>query len=362
MWLKILLISATMMVFTYGGYPLLAMILAKLLPRPPQKRPVQPRLSVILTVCDEGERVANKLENILAQDYPPELLEVILVDDGSTDSSVEELAPGLIERIHLTSLSRRRGKATAVNAGIKAAHGEVLVFTDARQWMCPGALRALAANFADHTVSAVTGALVNGAGGAEGAFRRYEESLRGWESAWGSTAGATGALYAVRRGAVDHIPPGTILDDLVISLSAARHGRLVHEPGAKVFEPPTAEVGTLSRRLRTLAGNWQLVFHPIRYRKVLTWSTAVQLLCHKGLRLGFPFFAAGFAIALCKLSPRAAIGSLISSLLALMVIWYVPGMRRLWRLAGMAASVVVLPLGALFRYLSGRETVLWARR
>ena len=155
----------------------------------------------------------------------------------------------------MTSFRRSRhgrcGKAAALNAGVARASGDILVFADARQMFAPDALRALVAPFADPAVGGVTGELILDCGGRGGCgpargerrhpqacdrrssgrgpdrrlrldrrgeqastigegvglYWRYEKQLRRLESTVGSTLGATGAIYAIRRSLYVRCPP-----------------------------------------------------------------------------------------------------------------------------------------------------------
>ena len=362
MLLDLALFFAAAMAFTYLGYPALAFLLSRLAARAVKKGPFFPSLSVILPVHNEAGSLRAKIDNLLSQDYPPDRLEIIVVDDGSTDGAVEELPTEHAAAVTFLMRLGRCGKASALKAGAAAARGDVLVFTDARQQVAAGSFRALAANFADASVTGVTGRLESAGGGAERLFRRYEEALRRWEAAWASPAGAAGALYAVRPECVAELPVDTILDDLVISLSAASKGRLAYEPEAVAFERPESAERTWSRRVRTLAGNWQIVFHPFKFAAIFSAHTAVPIVCHKLMRLLFPFFAAGLVLCVTALLPATVVVPAAAGG-ALAFIW---ALRR--RRAGSAAprhilwSLLIAPLGALVAYIRGRETVLWAKR
>lgn len=357
---KIALVFAAAMAFTYVGYPVLVFLVSRLAGRRVRKGELFPSVSVILPVCNEGARLRAKVDNILQQDYPSDRLEIIVVDDGGNDYAPENLRAAHLAGITVISLPRRRGKSSALNAGIEAACGEVLVFTDARQEIAPGSIQALAARFVHPDVTAVTGRLAVAGGGAEGAYRRYEEALRSWEGRCGVVAGATGALYAVRRGVVGPIPAETILDDLVISLAAAVKGRLVYEPRAVALEACERAQRTWNRRIRTLAGNWQLLLHPVRYRRIFSLRTIVPLVCHKALRLLFPFFALGFLLCVAAGGARLDVAVPVVALSAVIVAAGALARSKCAIVAEIVTSLLVAPVGALARYLSGRESVLWA--
>ncbi len=356
--LKIALVCASAMLFTYVGYPLLTYLLSRVARRPVLKGAYFPRISVILPIHNESERIASKVHNIMSQSYPRELMELIIVDDGSdvplSGAFLKDAGPG----VRVITLHERKGKASALNAGAKAANGEVVVFTDARQTLARDALTALVANFADQRVSAVTGRLSAAYASSDGLFRVYEERLRSWEAAWGSCVGSTGALYAVRKSALAPISPDTILDDLVISLSACRRGRLVYERDAVACEADSDVDRVWPRRLRTLAGNWQIVFAPVRFYKAYAPSVLFQLFCHKGLRLAFPFLAVTFVVALMASLPFSAIAAYAGIFVPCVFLVVVALGKK--RVREIARHLFVAPVAALIRYLAGLETVLWA--
>ena len=110
---------------------------------------------------------------------------------------------------------QRRGKAAVLNDLIASAEGEIVVFADARQRFEPAAIRALVANFADAEVGAVSGELhlrkrsgTSPGGEGAGFYWKYEKFIRANESWTGSTVGATGAIYAIRRHLFEPIPAG----------------------------------------------------------------------------------------------------------------------------------------------------------
>jgi glycosyltransferase involved in cell wall biosynthesis len=104
----------------------------------------RPRLSVIVNNHNYGHFVAQAIDSVLAESHPA--AEVVVVDDGSTDASRQVLA-GYAERI-VTVLQPNRGQAAAINAGVRAARGEILLFLDADDWILPGRLAAVDAAFA----------------------------------------------------------------------------------------------------------------------------------------------------------------------------------------------------------------------
>ncbi|HVA64432.1 MAG TPA: glycosyltransferase [Terriglobales bacterium] len=364
-------LAAILLVYTFAGYALLAWLRSRWRPRPVRRQAgFEPSISIVLAVRNEEKVMAAKLANLAALDYPARLREVIVVSDGSSDATdailaAHAAAPGG-ERVRFFPLPQAGGKAVALNRGLAAARGEVVVFTDARQRIAPEAVRRLVENFADPEVGAVSGELELGGGSGLGLYWRIEKKIRQWESAAGSSVGATGALYAVRRGALRPLPAGTILDDVFTPMQVVRQGlRVVFEPAALAYDQLGAPRHEFRRKVRTLSGNYQLLqLAPW----ILTRANPVRLafVSHKLLRLLAPF-----ALAALLLSSLLLTGPLYRLALLLQLAFYglavVGGFRRrLWglrRLADPAHAFVLLNTAAalaFFNWVSGKQTA-WPR-
>ncbi len=296
-------ITLALLVFTYAGYPLLIAMLARLRLRPAgwnSSVAFQPRVKVLIVAHNEASRIAARVENLLASDYPPEKLSVLVVSDGSTDDTADRVRALENPRVRVITLPERNGKPAGLNAGVAADDSEIVVFTDARQTFAPGTVAILASRFADPQVGAVSGELEIAAaqsstGTGVDAYWKIERFLRAREAEWDSCIGCTGACYAIRRELFTPLPADTILDDVVVPMRIAISGyRVLHEPAARAFDPQTLEPAAEARRKRrTLAGNFQILFrHPswlIPWRNRLWW----QLAAHKYLRLAGPVLLAG---------------------------------------------------------------------
>jgi cellulose synthase/poly-beta-1,6-N-acetylglucosamine synthase-like glycosyltransferase len=225
---------------------------------------------------------------------------VIIVSDGSTDQTNQILSAWQNSGRKAVILADHQGKAVAINYGVANAHGEIICFTDTRQSIAPDGLDNLIANFSDPSVGCASGALVlSGSHAAPsnsgvGLYWQLEKWIRNWEGLAGSTVGATGAFYAVRKSLFLPLPLGTILDDVYIPLQVARQGsRVVFDSQAVAWDDfaPDAK-HEFRRKVRTLAGNYQLL-------QMAPWLLTssnplrVQFVCHKLLRLFVPFALVG---------------------------------------------------------------------
>ena len=256
--------ASLLILYVFAGYPLLLGWLARLRSRPVQRRANQPAVSVILAVHNGERYLARKLDSILALDYPPGKMEILVVSDGSTDGTDGIAQNYALRGVRLLRINQG-GKALALNTGIAASLHEILVFTDVRQALAPDSLALLMENLADPEVGAASGELVIRKGGSSeeesvGLYWRYEVQIRRWLSEIDSIFGATGAYYALRRELAVPIPAATLLDDVYLPLAAFFRGyRLVVDSRVHMYDDPTGLSDEFWRKVRTLAGNYQIM-------------------------------------------------------------------------------------------------------
>jgi cellulose synthase/poly-beta-1,6-N-acetylglucosamine synthase-like glycosyltransferase len=283
--------------YVYAGYPLLLLVWRTCGRRPVRKRPQEPSVSLVIVMCNERTNVQAKMQNCLDLDYPAAKLQVIVSLDAPTDGT-EALVRGYAGKgLEVVSSPVHRGKAEALNSGVAAATGEIVVFADARQRFEKGAVRELTANFADATVGAVSGELVllDGRGkessDTAGMYWRYEKKLRAMESDIHSVPGATGAIYAIRRELFAPLEAGTILDDVAIPMRIVLAGtRVIFDPAAKAHEVASGSAKSEYRRkTRTLAGNYQLFAQMPELLAPWRNPIFVQVVSHKLGRLLVPY-------------------------------------------------------------------------
>src|SRR5665213_2896194 len=258
-----LLISAAASVHVVVGYP------AMLALRRRNIRPVAKDLnftcgvSVVMAVHNGAAMIDRKLKALTALNYPPELLEIIVISDGSTDDTDAIVQAFGDARVRLLRL-RHGGKSAALNRGFAVARGEFLFFTDVRQPLEPDCLRHLVANLADPNVGAVSGEmrLLAGERGEQrdmDLYWRYEVWARTRHSEIDSLFNTTGCIYAMRRSLALPLPADTLTDDAVLPLRAFFKGyRVVFEPEAIAYDYPAVAGTEFRRRFRTLAGLWQV--------------------------------------------------------------------------------------------------------
>jgi cellulose synthase/poly-beta-1,6-N-acetylglucosamine synthase-like glycosyltransferase len=287
--------------YIHVGYAVLIGILARNFQKPVHRIAIFPTVSIIIAVRDGAGMIEKKIVNCLGQNYPDEKLDIIVVSDGSTDGTAE-LVQRSIEahsgRLCLVELPEPRGKAHALNAGVLAANGEILVFTDVRQRLDVKAIRTIVENFADPAIGGVGGNLIldrddqNGFGQGIDLYWRYEKWLRLNEGRFNSSVGVSGAFYALRRSYFQPIPANTLLDDVYVPMTVVEHGgRVVQDSCAIAYDVPSnSRSRERQRKIRTIAGNYQLLQLKPSLLRPLQNPIWWQFISHKVLRLMVPIF------------------------------------------------------------------------
>jgi len=382
----IFLLASFALLHTYAFYPLVLRLMRKsfkepLLSSDKSRRVTQeasetwPSVSVIIPFHNEEQWAARKLENILSCDYPTDKLEVIAVSDGSVDAT-NDILDRYKGRIHRIAYHPRRGKATALNAGVAQARGAILIFTDANVLFEPKAIRAMVARYDQPTVGGVSGKVALHPEGAaeplgEGIYMRYEQWLYRLESRTHTMIGADGAFFSIRRELFVPLPPDTIADDLCIALEViAKEKRVVYEPEANGIEVVIPNVrAEFSRKVRMIAGGYQALgrfrhlLNPLRVPLV-----AFQLVSHKLLRWWAPFFLGAIFISAAVQAGNdllfAAAFGVQCAFYGLEALGWSSGRLRQLRVIYIPYYFCATNLAAvqgLWRFLHGRQAITWEK-
>jgi cellulose synthase/poly-beta-1,6-N-acetylglucosamine synthase-like glycosyltransferase len=276
--------SLAALAWTHALYPLTVALAARVRTRRVARDDAYlPSVAVIVTAYNEEEAIERRLENLRALDYPPELLELVVTSDASTDRT-EELAEAAGARV---VRNPRGGKVAAQDAAVRSTEAEVVAFSDANATWAPDALRKLVRNLADLRVAYVCGRLKLEApdgSNREGVYWRYELVTREGESRLGSVTAGNGAIYALRRSDYAEVDP-RFGHDLSLPYLMVQHGkRAVYEPDALAFERPTPTNETEYRRkVRMFEHSWLIVLRG-RMLRGQPPGYFIELLSHRHLR------------------------------------------------------------------------------
>ncbi len=365
--------SLACILYTFIGYPLLLRFFPKKSLRlDVHKDLFIPNVSIVIAAWNEEANISKRLDNLLTQDYPTDKTEIIVVSDGSTDSTNSIVSSYSDRSVRLVSLEDRLGKAQALNQGIAQAKGNIIVFCDARQYFEPSAVSWLVANFYDPRVGCVSGELILVKDDQSriqvemGAYWNYEKWIRKMESRTGSVVGATGSIYAIRRFLFKPLPPGTILDDVLTPLNIVREGyRCIFESKAVALDCFSKDTGQeWQRKVRTLAGNWQML--SLQPELLLPWRNPCwwRLVSHKILRLIVPF-----ALIILFISGALLQGMLYRTVVVLQCLLYasallaclLPTVRanRILRLEYFFLVMNAAALAGFWRWITGDCKTVW---
>jgi cellulose synthase/poly-beta-1,6-N-acetylglucosamine synthase-like glycosyltransferase len=370
----VLWVSLGLILYGYLGYPL---TLAALPARPSggRRHESPPGIAIVIAAFNEAHHIVATVRNKLAQAYPPELLDVIVVSDGSVDGTDDVVRAIGDPRVQLLRQEPRQGKTLALNLAVGSTGRPLVVFSDANSLYAPDAVAQLVRPFADPAVGYVTGRLVyrdpgdTAVGSGSGLYMRYESWIRRLESRVGSVVGVNGGIDAVRRELytpmrADHLP------DFVLPLRVVASGHRVRycEEAVATEEALGRQADEYRMRVRVslralhALGEMRALLHP---RHGLF---AFQLLIHKVLRylMVIPLTAA--LVSNLVLVHRAAYGWLMAGQVlcyGLALVGWWSGGRIRWKPVFVPFYFCLINAAAahaLYRYLRGERAVLWAPR
>lgn len=356
--------------YTYVGYPLVLGALARLAPLRLRADPAwEPTVSVCIAAYNTERWLDAKLASIAALDYPADRLEVLVYSDGSTDATDAIVTRWAAARgnVRLLRGDTRAGKPTGLNRMHAASASEVLFITDSRQPVTPGALRALLRTLSDARVGCVSGNLVLRGSAGSGIYWRYENWLRRQEARFRSMVGMTGPIAALRRSDFTPLPADLILDDMWLPMHLRLRGRVAaFAEDAVAYDDAFADEREFGRKVRTLAGNYQLFARMPRLLLPFVNPSWFETVSHKLLRLACPWVLP-VLLVLCAVAFTRSEGAARTSAGALLVVQLAGYLLaalgpRAGRLGNVARTFVVLNVAAIvgaWRLATGRQRITW---
>lgn len=356
------------------GYPLLMLILSRLIRVNFKREPITPSVTLLIAAYNEEKDIAGKLENALKADYPKDKLEIIVASDASTDRT-DEIVRGFADRgVKLLRFEGNLGKSAMLNEAVKQAQGEILAFSDATGHWSPEAIRAMAEHYADPRVGCVSGWVsykYDNSLTAQGfgVYQQFVMALRRAEGAFGSGFNAPGSIHSVRKSAFMPCPAATFMDMVDPYHTAVQGLRTTFEPRAVSFElSRTRTQDEWQARLRICMRAWTFLFYALRrFPLIKSPLYCFQVVSHKFLRwLVGPFMIPIFILNACLLNVHWVYQVLFACQLlyhGLTLLGFV--LSRLGiRVRGLSGlvfynSVNFAYLLTLLRYLRGERVARW---
>lgn len=290
-------ICLVLVFYTYIGYGIVlraaVAVRESLRPRVEPRLPDPlPEVTLFITAWNEQSVVNDKMCNSLLLNYPKSHLHIVWVTDGSTDGTNDELLHYPDVRILYTP--ERRGKAAAMNRGMKFIQTPITIFTDANTMLNEDAVMEIVRQFSDPRVGCVAGekrvladTRDSASASGEGIYWRYESKLKEWDARLGSSIGAAGELFAIRTELYPEQRTDTLLDDFTIALQIAMRGyRIAYTPNGYAIEGGSEDIlQEQKRKVRIAAGGLQAIhrlrplLNPFRYGML-----SLQYISHRVLR------------------------------------------------------------------------------
>jgi hyaluronan synthase len=128
--------------------------------RPCKPQGIEPHVAIVMPAFNEEAAIAQSLRSLLALDYPAHKLQIVAINDGSSDGTLRELntvAAHANGRVEVIDFPENRGKRAAMAAGIRATDAEIIAFVDSDSVLEADAMRILVQGFHDEKVGAICG-------------------------------------------------------------------------------------------------------------------------------------------------------------------------------------------------------------
>ncbi len=345
-----------------------------------------PPLTVLIPAHNEERHIRRKLENVLQSDYPRELLEVIVVDDGSTDRTAALVRE--FPNVTLLQMPERKGKIQAQKTAFARASADIVALTDVTVLAPPDALKKLAAHFEDPRVGAVSAAIAvrnrttNYLTRMSQFLFDMQNAQKLGESSLDSAGGLYGQLSLVRRAALGDFGTDVIYEDREFGITLRSRGyRTLLEPRVEAgYHAPETLEDFSRQKQRNVGAMTQSIF---RHRRLLFnpkfgWYGMLifpEYSLFRVLRAHLLFLAFGVAFLSLLLSSGASGSLLLMKMGAATVGCYLLGTAVLAPLTRKPARFLVdlfisIPAMALVaahlatasvRYFRGDFSSLWQR-
>ncbi|HPG10489.1 MAG TPA: glycosyltransferase family 2 protein [Chitinophagaceae bacterium] len=340
-----------------------------------------PPVTIIIAAYNEESFIKEKIENTLSLDYPVDKFKILVVTDGSDDNT-PELAREF-EKVQVLHDSKRSGKIAAIHRAMGFVTTPIVVFSDANTFLNTDCIKNIVTHYQDERTGGVAGEkkIMNsdnqqGPGLGEGLYWKYESKLKKMDAELYTVVGAAGELFSIRTHLYEYPGNDVLLDDFIISLRICKKGyRIAYEPEAYALESPSFSiVEEQKRKIRISAGGFQSIARLKGLLNIFKYPLlSFQYISHRVLRwtlcpLLLPIVLL-LNIYLVFVNPSQ---HLYTYLLVGQFLFYISAFAG-WALSLKKIKVKLLYIPfyfvfinlslyqGFFRYLKGRQSVLWEK-
>ncbi|MBX2963587.1 MAG: glycosyltransferase family 2 protein [Cyclobacteriaceae bacterium] len=374
-------ISLFIILYTYILYFILVLIFSRILQKTTKNcksEPVWPEVTLVIAAYNEERFIAEKIRNSLALDYPVNKLTVLVVTDGSTDNTQQQVKE--FSNVLLFHEPERKGKIHAVDRIMKHIKSPIVIFTDANTTLNNQVIKNIVRHYQAEKVGGVAGEKRvasqqndNAPAAGEGLYWKYESLLKKADSDLYTVVGAAGELFSIRTSLYESPPPDTIIEDFYLSMKIVSKGyRFIYEPEAYAMEGPSATTeDEWKRKVRISAGGLQAItrlkslLNPFKFgtitfqyvsHRVLRWTITplalITIFITNALLIHVSTFYSIVFILQCLFYLLALIGHIMRNKKIPLKGFFVPYYFTLMNL-----SVFF----GLMRLLKGKQSVVWEK-
>ena len=265
-------LSFFVLIYAYLGYGMLLWIYLRWFQNKKSKiedlTQFEPTVTLIIATYNEELIIKDKIENSKQLDYPLDKFKILIVADGSHDSSLSII--GKYPGIQLFYKPEREGKSAAINRIMPFVNTSYVIFSDANTLLNPQCIKEIVKHYQDPSIGAVAGEkkVIDSsdnrttAGAGEGLYWKYESILKKLDAQFFTVVGAAGELFSIKTDLFEPVAQNILLDDFIISMSICKKGyKVMYEPNAYATEAPSYSLKEeQKRKIRIAAGAFQSMF------------------------------------------------------------------------------------------------------
>lgn len=370
--------SGFMIIYPYVGYIAFLWFISLFVSDKDKETSVKvlPKVTLLISAYNEEAVIEDKILNSLALNYPKDMIEIVVVSDGSDDRTKNIVEQYGANGVILRHYEERIGKTACLNKAIPLSKGEVIVFSDANSHYDTEAINNMVRHFADDKIGFVTGAtkyIINDSGNAiesVGIYSRIEKLTKTLESKINSCVGADGAIFAIRKNLYQPLNNYDI-NDFVIPLNVIKQGyRGVLEGAAFCNEKTASDIkGEFNRQVRITNRTIRAIFNKMVLMNPFRHGFfSFELFSHKLCKFLVPFFMFVLFFASIVLTTQGIlyIVILILQICAYLIALFKYFERYLIGLSGLASvshTFIMVNLAILLgwlKYLKGETYTTWS--
>ena len=260
-----------------------------------------PKVSILMSLFNEEEVIAEKLDSIFNTSYPLNKIEILIGSDNSVDKTNEivEAYSKKYSQLVFIPFFKRQGKGNIINQLYEKANGNILILSDANVIFDKNTIWEVIKYFKSPKIGLVDTNMINkglkkdGISVQEKSYISREVVIKNQESRlWGTMMGPFGGCYAIRKELYSPVPANFLVDDFYINMKILEQKYLaINNFDAKVYEDVSNNLqDEFRRKIRIATGNFQNLKEFSKLLFPLNTGLSFSFLSHKVLRWLGPFF------------------------------------------------------------------------